>query len=129
MKPQYVTRLINQLMLGGGERILDTVVEDELAKHFKVLRPGDVEWLSPREWKPSTIVALDGNRVRLVMLEAKAQKTGAFRRLIDCIIEMEMVPVVVEPHDRLALTLASWGWRHRRHGIGDRAETVWYPRP
>lgn len=128
MKAQYVTRLLNQVALGGAQMMLSNILIREKERGFKVVRPGDVEWFPQTLWKPSSILSIDGNRVRIVLIEAKHQKGGAFRRLLDDIADMEMVPVVVEPHDRLAAFLSSLGWRHRLHGAGDDRENIWYPR-
>lgn len=128
MKPQYVTRLITQYAIGGGDAILSNIVNMEKDRGFIVVRPGEAEWFPAALWKKSSICSIAANRIRIVLVEAKQQKSGAFRLLVDQISDLDLVPVVVEPHDRLAVTLASWGWRHRRHGVGAECENIWYPR-
>lgn len=129
MKTQYATRLVEQVAFAGGEALLGNIVSRERERGYKVVRPGDVDWLPTTLWKNSSICSIDGDRVRIVLIEARHQKSGAFRRLLGHIADMEMIPVVIEPHDRLAATLASWGWKRRRIGSGFDAETIWYPRP
>jgi hypothetical protein len=126
---QYVSRIVNLLALGGGSTLLDDICGLETRKGFKVVRPGDVPWLPRSDWKKSSICSIDDDRVRIVLIEAHYQKTGAFTRLIAALAERRLNPVVVEPHGRLAAKLKSWGWKHRRHGLGDDVENIWYPRP
>jgi hypothetical protein len=129
MKAQYMSRLLTQLTINGDRNAIPEHMADaERAQGYTVLRPGEVDWFTHNDWRPSSLLSISGNRVRIVLVEAKRQNGGAFRRLIDDIEALEMVPVVVEPHDRLALKLVSWGWKSRTHGQGDYRETVWYPR-
>jgi hypothetical protein len=122
-------RLVTQFAIGGAEMMRANIIEREKERGFAVYAPGEVEWFPRCDWKDSSVISVTGNRVRIVLVEARTQKGGAFRRLLHAINEMQMVPVVVEPHDRLAAVLVGWGWRHRKVGVGFEGENVWYPRP
>lgn len=138
MRADYATRLVNRLAIGGGGMLLDDICAMERARGHVVIRPGQSAWLPTSDWKDSTIVAIEyralrpgqlPNRARLVLLEAKQPRSGALTRLLRHLYELELSPVMVEPHDRLAAKLMEWGWKHRRVGHDDLAETIWYPRP
>lgn len=123
-----LSRIINQMAFGGRDMVLANLVKMETDRGFVVIPVGSVEWLSPWTWHRNSLVTRDGQRVRLVLMEALHQKQGAFTRLVADIQANELIPVVVEPHDRLAHKLHTWGWRHRRLGAGVTAENLWYPR-
>jgi hypothetical protein len=124
-----LSRVINAMAFGGRDMVLAQILKMETDRGFIVIPVGSVDWLSPWVWHRNSVVSQDANRIRLVLLEALHQKQGAFTRLIDDLKECELIPVVVEPHDRLAHKLHTWGWRHRRIGVGVTAENLWYPRP
>lgn len=123
-----VSRVLERFALGGSAAIVSDIVKLERERGFTVVRPGEADWFPLALWKSSSVCSTDGNRVRIVLIDAAIPNRGAFRRLIYDIVEMDMIPVVVDPHDGLAATLASWGWRHRRVGQGFGAENLWYPR-
>lgn len=128
LKPQYASRLVNLLAFGGGNMLLHDIIELEKMRGFTVVRPGECDFFPLADWKPSSICSFDGTRVRIVLVEARAQKTGAFTRLVENIRDLNLTPIVVEPHSRLAAVLHRWGWKCRRHGHNDTTETIWYPR-
>lgn len=123
-----LNRIVNQVAFGGRDMVLSNVIAMETDRGFVRIPVGSVEWLSPWIWHRNSVVTQDGDRVRLVLLEALRQREGAFTRLVADILACELIPVVVEPHDRLARKLAAWGWRHRRLGVGFTSENIWYPR-
>jgi hypothetical protein len=124
-----LNRIVNQLALGGRGMVHANIIKMETDRGFEIVPVGSVEWLSPYIWQRSSVVSRDGNRIRLVLLEAQRQKQGAFTRLVDDIQVEGLIPVVIAPHDRLAQKLHSWGWKCRRVGLGVEAEHIWYPRP
>jgi len=126
---KMVSRVADMMAFGGRDMLLHDIVATERAKGFQIVRPGEAEWFPRSDWRKNSICSVSGNRVRIVLIEAHHQKSGALVRLIAALQERELVPVVVEPHPRLAQRLAAWGWKNRRHGAGDLAETIWYPRP
>jgi hypothetical protein len=121
-------QVINLLAFAGPAAMGQALIARERARGFTVVRPGDVEWLAPEVWTKRTIVAIDGRRIRLVALETRQPGRGALRRLITDIEAEGLIPVVVEPHERLARTLQAWGWKQRHCGSGDDLHTVWHPR-
>ena len=124
-----LNRIVNQFALGGRDLVLtSTIIAMETERGFVRVPVGSVEWLSPWIWHRNSVVTRDDDRVRLVLLEALRQREGAFTKLVADIQACGLIPVVVEPHDRLARKLEHWRWRHRRIGVGFTGENIWYPR-
>jgi hypothetical protein len=87
----------------------------------------EARWLDPEDWDRWTIVSQDKNRIRLVALSARDPGHGAFTRLIDRITKELLVPVLVEPNDRLVAWAKAHWYRKRNCGRGDMRHTIWYP--
>ena len=85
-------------------------------------------WLDPDDWDQWTIVSQDAKRIRLVALSARHPGNGAFTRLIDKIMREGLVPVVVEPNERLAEWCRKHWYRKRNCGHGALRHEVWYPK-
>jgi hypothetical protein len=85
------------------------------------------EWLNPDDWN-KFIISQDGNRIRLILLDAKVPGNGAFTRLIEGIKKAGLVPVVCEPLGRLTEWCRKHGYRPRKIGKGEHRHEVWYPR-
>jgi hypothetical protein len=101
--------------------------QNEIMAGYRIVRPGEVDWLSLDDWHPMTIVSMNAERVRLVALQAQHPGHGALKRLIAEIIANGSQPVIVEPFEDLEETLRRWGWKQRRIGTAQHRQTVWYP--
>lgn len=123
---EYLDRLFAQLDRGAS--VADIMREDERMAGYKVIRPGDIPWLSLEDWDPSIVVSLDGNRVRLVAILARNPGNGALRSLIAAIEAQGLVPQIIAPTHEMRVTVKRWGWRMRMKGSGFEAQEIWYPR-
>jgi hypothetical protein len=85
-------------------------------------------WLPEADWHEDCVVSLDGNRMRLVLLNAHRPGGGAFMRLVKHLIAHGFTPVAVEPNDRIEASLIKRGWRSRVVGRGAKRELIYYPR-
>lgn len=108
--------------------IPDKMRDDERRAGFAVIRPGEASWLPLSAWHPDCVVSTDGERVRLVLLHALRPGHGAFLKMLIELNLAKLSPVVVEPTERLAERLTTWGWKSRRIGKGFHAQRIWYPR-
>jgi len=107
----------------------EIIADDEAAKGFNVVRPGDAPWFAANEWKPASVASIDdAGRVRLVLIDAIRPGTGALRRALAEIRALELKPMIIEPTRELAATLTRNGWKHATYGGGMEAETRWWPR-
>jgi len=89
----------------------------------------EAEWLNWEDWESDTIITQDGQNVRLVIMTARNPGHGALTRLVDGIERAGLVPVLVEPTDRLKEWCRKRGWRARMIGRGKDRHSVFYPRP
>ncbi|MDI4238467.1 hypothetical protein OZ411_37310 [Bradyrhizobium sp. Arg237L] len=85
------------------------------------------DWLDWAEWKTDTFITRDGQRIRLVLLNAVAPGRGALTRLVDGILASGLQPVVVEPNAPLELWCLKRGWRGRWIGRGKDRHRVFCP--
>jgi hypothetical protein len=105
------------------------IVEGELKRGFRVVRPGDKPWFRIRDWKPESVASIDGNTVRLVLIEAWNQSTGVFTHTVDAILRAGYRPAVLEPTKEFAAMLKRRGWHGKRVGHDfETRETVWRPK-
>jgi len=85
---------------------------DELERGHVIIQPGTVPWLPVEEGHDTDCVSIADGEVRLVAIWAKYPGTGAFRRLVEGILDCGLVPVVVAPLDHMVAILVAWGWQH-----------------
>lgn len=111
--------------LDAGERIEEIMRDDERARGWTVILPGDVSWLPVEDWEPSVVVAQKGQAVRLVAVIAR--RPGSLTRLLAALNERDFIPHIVEPTREMRATLQRWGWRQHFEGSGYDAEEFWTP--
>lgn len=87
----------------------------------------DAPWLNRKDWY-ALIASEDGNRVRLVLMDAAEPGTGAMTRLIAGIEKAGKIPVIVEPMGRLRDWCKKNGWKKRIIGKGWDRQEVWHPK-
>jgi len=122
------SRLVELLdkMLSGQHDPVSTIVENEQARGFKVIRPGDAIWFPASDWRSASIASLNGMFVRLVLLHAVQSNRGALNRTVAGIRSAGMIPTVVDPTRELAATLSRRGWKPKKVGTTfDDRETIW----
>jgi hypothetical protein len=102
----------------------ENLIRHELDQGFIIVSR---DWIEP-DWTRRTIISQDGDRIRLVALEAKIPHSGAFTRLIEKIWKRNLVPVLVEPNDLLEQWCIRHQWRARYVGRGVDRHWVFYPR-
>lgn len=117
-------RLLNRI--DAGERIEEIMRDDERARGWLVIRPGDVSWLPVEDWEPNVVVAQKGHAVRLVAIIAK--RPGSLTRLVAALGELDLIPHICEPTREMRATLQRWGWQRHFRGVGYDAEEFWTPR-
>lgn len=87
---------------------------------FHLVQPGGVAWLPRDGWHHDSVISLDGRGqrtvVRLVLLVARRPGSGTLRRLLSELWFRDMVPAVIEPHERLAIFLDRYGFKPRTMG-------------
>jgi hypothetical protein len=86
------------------------------------------DWLDWADWSTDTIITRDGSRVRLVLLNARQPRRGAFTRLMRGIKGAGLMPVLVEPNQVLKDWCARHDWRSREIGRGNDRQLIFYPR-
>jgi hypothetical protein len=89
----------------------------------------EAPWLNRNEWEEIVVSTDKEGRIRLVLLDAKEPKTGAFTRLLEGIYKAGLTPVIVEPIGFLEEWCRQHGWRSRRLRHGSDQQKVWYKRP
>lgn len=83
---------------------------------------------SADDWAFPQVVSVEGQEVRLVLIEARQPGNGAFRRLIDAIQAAGFTPVVIEPVGvTMPAIMAAWGWRPTTAGRGLSRVEEWRP--
>lgn len=107
------------------DEIGDRMREAEVLQGFAIV--SQAKWLDWNDWDRHSIFAQDNKRVRLVALQARDPGHGAFTRLIGEISKAGLVPVVVEPNERLAGWCKRNFYRRRNIGRGRFRHEVWYP--
>jgi len=88
----------------------------------------DAEWLDWRDWESESIFTREGDRIRLVLLCAKNPGHGALTRLVDGIERAGLLPVMVEPSERLAAWCRKRHWKARMVGRGRDRHIIFHPR-
>jgi hypothetical protein len=86
------------------------------------------DWLDWADWSTDTIITRDGPRVRLVLLNARRPGTGAMTRLVEGIEAAGLMPVMVEPNQRLAEWCLKRGWRERIIDHDPDRHRIFHPR-
>ena len=105
------------------------IVEGERKRGFRIVRPGEAAWFQIGDWKPESVASVDGNTVRLVLIEAWNQSTGVFTHTVDAILRAGYHPTVIDPTPEFAAMLKRRGWRGKRVGHDfETRETVWRPK-
>ncbi len=123
--------LVNTLdrILAGTYDPVAAIVEGEIKRGFKVVRPGDQPWFRANDWRAASVASIDGKRVRLVLIHSFESGKGAFTRTVAAIIAAGLTPSVIDPTPELSTALHRRGWRGRSRGTGfEDFETAWYPR-
>lgn len=118
------------LKLGGMlERLLSgydpvaAIVENERARGFRVIRPGDRPWFRATDWRPASVASIDRVFARLVLLHAFVEGRGALTRTLASIEAAGLRPRIIDPTVELAAALRRRGWRARERD----GEIVWKP--
>jgi len=108
------------------EEMGDKLRANEVLMGFSVVT--EARWFNEDDWDRWTIITQDKNRIRLVALSARNPGTGAFTRLIDKIMREGLIPVVVEPNERLTEWCRRHWYRKRNSGQGVLRHEIWYPK-
>lgn len=107
---------------------VEAMRQDECAAGHRVVKPGDVPWLSVSDWPDDITVSVTNKQeVRIVAIRARGPGFGAFSRLIAAIKVHGLTPVVVEPLTHMTDILKRWGWQSTSVGSGFTAEEQWRP--
>lgn len=107
----------------------DSFAQSERERGFMVVRPGGKKWFRSSDWKSTSVASINGNRVRLVLLDAIEAGKGAFTRTLQAIEDAGLRPCVIDPTPEFAAALKRRDWRGRSVGSTFKTrETVWYPR-
>ena len=105
------------------------IVEGERKRGFSVIRPGDAPWFRKSDWKTESVASIDGNTVRLVLINAKREGKGAFTRTVKAIEDAGLWSAVLEPTQRFAKMLKRRGWTSKVTGKRTiERETIWRPK-
>jgi len=128
MAEAALVEVVKRILAGGYDPVA-AIVEDETARGFKVVRPGQADWLPASDWRGASVASLDGDTVRLVLIHSHESGKGAMTRTLAAIVVAGLHPSVLEPTPELAATLRRRGWRGRVKNLpnGDH-ESVWTPR-
>lgn len=123
-RQQVIDTIMRAIADGPGNCMRDAEAE----RGNVVLRPGDVAWLSPKDWPDDIVVSQRGDEIRIVALCAKHPHSGSFSRLVRGIGSHGLVPVVVCPFAQMEDILKRWGWKKQIVGstFKDREE-LWRP--
>jgi hypothetical protein len=96
--------------------IWEVMREDEFARGYDVIVPGDEPWFPAADWHSTSVVSKSLTEVRIIAINAEKRNQGALHRMVDSIVACGLCPVIVgpvSPHMAL-LGLASGGCRRRR---------------
>jgi hypothetical protein len=105
------------------------IVEGERKRGFRVVRPGDEPWFRIRDWRAESVVSIDGNTVRLVLIHAVREGRGTFTHTVQNIEKAGLLPSVIEPNREFAASLKRRGWVGKQVGrTFETRETVWRPK-
>lgn len=108
----------------GQHDPLAAIVESETSRGFRVVRPGNVDWFPPADWRPASIASISGNQIRLVLLHAHTSNGGALTRLLDRTITYDVS--IIDPTAQLVAALKRRGWCGRTAGHSfETREQVW----
>lgn len=111
-------------------RMLGVMMNLELAHGFRLVQPGHAPFdFAEADWPTfEQCVSLDGDEVRLVIVNARYPGQGGFRRLIDAIERAGLRPVVIAPiGETMPAILARWRWRCTVKGVGFKSAEEWRP--
>lgn len=126
--PQVSYKLADMLdkMLSGLHDPVATIIENETARGFKVVRPGDTPWFRAIDWRAASIASINGVYARLVLLHAFQSGRGSMTRTIEGAKNSGLIPIIIDPTRELATMLKRRGWRGREveDTFGNR-EAVW----
>ncbi len=106
------------------------LAQKERAQGLKVVRPGDRAFLPRADWRRDTVASIveDQAIVRLILLRAKVERSGALTRTLARIRALGMMPLIVEPIGSFAIHLRAKGWTAIATGEDiEHAEIVYYP--
>lgn len=84
-------------------------------------------WFIRADWNDDIVMSRYGRRVRIVLLTAKVQGRGSFRRLVINIIRAGLIPNVLSPMPLMQVILVKWNWRKAIIGSGHTQEEYWFP--
>lgn len=101
----------NGLKYGFGNML----IASELEKGYRLADPAIDTWFNHTEFF-NPIISINGNKVRIVAIMSKEPHTGAFRRLVDNIINSGLIPIVVAPIGIMVAIMTYWGWQRRITG-------------
>lgn len=125
MSESALVQVVQRILASGYDPVA-AIVEDETARGFKVIRPGDAPWFSAEDWRAASVASIDGDTVRLVLIHSHESGKGALTRTLSAIEASGLRPTVLEPTPELADTLRRRGWKSREVRLLLDRETVWY---
>jgi hypothetical protein len=80
------------------------------------------------DWVENSVISLNGKEVRLVIVSAKHERSGAFTRLLAEIERAGLTPVICAPIGRvMPMLMRKWGWIESVRGEGFMRCEEWRP--
>jgi len=103
---------VSAMLAAGGPAARIRQIEEHAGRHVLTVGVTIPFAYSAEDWEPSSVVSLDGKRVRIVLVSARSPGHGAFTRLVRAITRAGFTPVVCAPvGPTMPAILKHWGWR------------------
>jgi hypothetical protein len=116
------------LDLLSDKPIHEIMRDEERAKGHTVIIPGDRPWFAAEDWRPTDVVSIDGEEVRIIAIIANNPGSGAFSRMISGIKADGFKPVVLFPFTQMENILSRWGWKGKNVWVSvSDCEEQWRP--
>lgn len=117
--------LVNSLTSGMSPG--ETMRRFEESAGWRIVLPGDADWLPKRDWIEDVVVSQLKNEVRLVAIVARRPGHGALSRAITAMAKAGLKPIIVQPTGMALAILCRWGWKSTNIGDGFGSYRVWKP--
>lgn len=105
------------------------MIENEQAAGAVIIPLGAVDPIAfpSEDWEPGC-TSLKGSEIRIVAIQARHPRSGAFRRLLASIAAAGLKPVIVTPvGDVMPKLVRRWKWRRTIAGTGFDSSEEWRP--
>lgn len=88
---------------------IGVMCEDEIARGFSPVALDSRPWFLSKHWHESVIIE-NGKEIRIIAIQVKYPKEGAFKKMIEGIKADGLAPVVVCPFSDMLAIMKKWGW-------------------